>query len=65
MASNSEAPEMLYPTWPIHQCHTQSKNPFTIFEEDEEPDKASITTNAPTSLQLLLQATVPPYDPFI
>jgi hypothetical protein len=63
--SNSAAPEMLYPTRPIHQRHTWSNNPFTILEEDKEPDKPNITTDAPTPLQLLLQATIPPYDPFI
>jgi hypothetical protein len=65
MASNSAAPETLYPMRPIHQCHTQSNNPFTIFEEDKEPDEHNITTDAPTPLQLPLQATIPPYDPFI
>jgi hypothetical protein len=64
-ASNSAAPEMLYPTRPIHQRHPRSNKPFTIFEEDKEPDKHNITTNAPTLLQLPLQAIVPPYDPFI
>jgi hypothetical protein len=47
-ASNSAAPETLYPTRPIHQRHTRSNNPFTIFEEDEEPDKPSAPTNATT-----------------
>jgi hypothetical protein len=45
--------------------HTRSNNPFTIFEEDKEPDKHNITTNAPTPLQLPLQATIAPCDPFI
>jgi hypothetical protein len=56
---------MLYPTRPIHQCHTRSNNPFTIFEEDKEPDKPSTTTNATTLGQLQLQATALPYDPFV
>jgi hypothetical protein len=56
---------MLHPTRPIHQCHTRSKNPFTIFEEDEEPDKPSATTNTTIPGQLPLQATVPPYDPCV
>jgi hypothetical protein len=65
MASNSAALKMLYPTQPIHQCHTRSNNPFTIFEEDKEPDEPSATTNAMTPGQLQLQATIPPYDPFV
>jgi hypothetical protein len=64
-ASNSEAPEMLYPTRPIDQCHTRSNNPFAIFEEDEEPDKPSTTNNTTTPGQLPIQATVPPYDPCV
>ncbi len=43
----------------------RSNNPFTIFEEDEEPNKPSATTDTTTSEQLPLQATIPPYDPCI
>ncbi len=64
-ASNSAAPETLYPTRPIHQRHTWSNNPFTIFEEDKEPDKPSATTNVTTPGQLPLQATIPPYNPLV
>ncbi len=64
-ASNSAAPETLYPMRPIHQCHTRSNKPLTIFEEDKEPDKPSTTTNTTTPGQFPLQATIPPYDPCV
>ena len=47
-ASNSAAPETLYPTQPIHQHHTRSNNPFIIYEEDKEPDEPSTTTRTKT-----------------
>jgi hypothetical protein len=64
-ASNSAAPETLYPTRPIHQRNTWSNNPFTIFEEGKKPDEPSATTDTTTPGQLPFQATVPPYDPCV